>query len=122
MATCLNGDLPAEGDLGTAVAPLNSYGSERAEGVRRGNGGSGLLDPDSLGSQLLPKLGEELIFKGGQPVLCGKDLIFQLLQFLGDVALAVGKGLLADLVRRYLIHKGLGNFDIIAEDTVKSDF
>ena len=47
--------------------------------VRGGYGGGSQLDPGSLFGKVLPKLGENLVFQGGEPVLGGEDLVFQLL-------------------------------------------
>ena len=69
---------------------------------------------------MLPKPGEDLIFQGGEPVFGGKHLVFQLLQLLGDVTLAVSKGLLADVACGHLVDEGFGNFNIIAEDPVEA--
>ena len=120
VPSALDGNFPSQGDFRTAVAPLNRHGGEAAQGVRSGHGGGGLLHPGGLLGKIFPQLGENLIFQGGEPVLGGEHLVFQLLQFLGDVAFAVGQGLLADVVFRHLVDKGLGYFNIISEHPVEA--
>ena len=44
-----------------------------------------------------------------------------ILQLLGDVPLAIAKGLLADVAVRHLGEVGLGDLDVIAEYFVKAD-
>ena len=120
MAAVFDGDLPSQSDLRTAIAPLHSNGGKAAQRVRGGHGGSGLLHPGGLLGKVFPKLGEDLVFQRGEPVFGGKHLIFQLLQLLGDVALAVGKGLLADIICGHLVDKGLGHLNIITEYPVEA--
>ena len=48
--------------------------------------------------------------------------MLQFLQLLGDVALAVHQGLLADVVCRDLVPEGVGDLDVVAEDLVVPDF
>ena len=120
MAAVFNGNFPPQGDLRTAIAPLHSNGGKAAQGVCGGHGGGSLLHPGGLLGKVLPKLGENLVFQGGEPVFGGKHLIFQLFQLLGDVALAVGKGLLADIIRGHLVDKGLGHLNIITEYPVEA--
>ena len=122
MAAVFNGNFPPQGDFRAAVAPLHSHGGKAAQGVRSGYGGGGLLHPGGLLGKVFPKLGENLVFQSGEPVFGGKHLIFQLLQLLGDVALAVGKGLLADIICGYLVDKGLGHLNIITEYPVEAHF
>ena len=120
MAAIGNGDFPAQGDFRAAVATLHRHGCQGAQGVRRGNGSRCGLHPAGCGCQGLPQLGKNLVFQGGEPVLGGKYLVFQFFQLLGDVAFTVGKGLLADIVCGHLIHKGLGNLDVVAENPVEA--
>ena len=122
MAAIFDGDLPSQSDLRAAITPLHRHGGKAAQGVCGGHGGGGLLHPGGLLGKVLPKLGENLVFQGGEPVFGGKHLIFQLLQLLGDVALAVGKGLLADIICGYLVDKGLGHLNIITEYPVEAHF
>ena len=122
MTAVFNGNFPPQCDFRAAVAPLHRHGGEAAQRVRGGYGGGGLLHPGGLLGKVLPKLGEDLVFQRGEPVLGGKYLIFQLFQLLGDVALAVGEGLLADVIRGHLIDKGLGYLNIITEYPVEAHF
>ena len=120
MPSVHNGNLPAQGDLRAAVAPLDSHGGERAQRIRRGHGGGSLLHPGRLLGEVFPQLGENLVFQSGEPVLGGEHLVFQLLQLLGDVAFAVGQGLLADVVGGNLVHEGFGYLNIITKYPVEA--
>ena len=120
MPSVSDGNLPTQGDFRTAIAPLNGHGGQGAQHIRRRHGLSRQLNSGSLLSQVLPEPGEDLIFQGGEPIFGGEHLVFQLLQLLGDVTLAVGKGLLADVACGHLVDEGFGNFNIIAEDPVKA--
>ena len=120
MTAVGDGNFLPQRDLRTAVAPLNGHGSQTAQGIGGSHRSGGLLHPRCLLGKMLPELGKDLVFQCRQPILGGEYLIFQLLQLLGDVALAVGKGLLADVVFRHLIHKGLGYLNIIAEYPVEA--
>ena len=117
-----DGNFRSQADFRAAVAPLHRHSSQGAQRIRRRHRRGGLLNPGSLPGQLLPQGGKDLIFQSRQPVLGGEHLVFQLFQLLGDVALAVCKGLLADVICRHLVHKGLGNLNIVAEHPVKAHF
>ena len=120
MAAIGDGDFRSQADLRAAVATLNGHVGQRAEGIRGGHGSGGLLHGGGLTGKVLPELLEDLVFQGCQPVFGGENLGFQVFQLLGDVALAVGQGLLADVGGGHLVHKGFADFDIIAEDPVKA--
>ena len=121
MASVGNGNLVIQGNFRAAVIPLYGNGSQRAQGIYRGHSGSSKLDSCRLTGQVFPQLGKNLIFQGSQAIPGTQDLVFQLLQLGGDVTLAVGQGLLADVVHGHLIRKGLGNFDVITENPVIAD-
>ena len=50
-----------------------------------------------------------------------EDLAFQLLEFLGDVALAAGERLLADVGLRHQIFVAVADLDEITKDVVVAD-
>ena len=77
MTACFNRDFAAQCDFRTAVSPLYSYGSEAAQRIGGSHGGGGQLYPGSLFCQVFPKLGENLVFQGGESVLGGEYLVFQ---------------------------------------------
>ena len=118
MPSVHDGDLAAQGDFWAAVATLDSNRCQGTQSIGGGNCGCGKLDAYRLLCQVLSQSGEDLIFQGGQPLLGGEYLVFQILQLLGDVALAVGEGLLADVMLRHLVGQGFGHLDIVAEDPV----
>ena len=55
-------------------------------------------------------------------LLRAEDFLLVLLQFLSDVTLGVGQGLLADPLRRHLVLMRIGDFEIIAEHIVVAHF
>ena len=122
MPSVGDGNFPPEGNFRAAVAPLHRNSGEGTQHVGGGYRLSGKLHPGCLLGQVFPEPGENLVFQCRQPVFRGEHLIFQLFQLLGDVAFAVGKGLLTDVGFRHLIHKGLGYFNIIAKYSVKAHF
>ena len=122
VAAAVDLDDPGLVHLRAAVAVPDSDFREGAEGVQLRHGGGAGLDAGGLGGHLLAELGEELILQGGGPVGGGEDGVLQFLQLLGDVALAVHQGLLADVVRRDLLPEGVGDLDVVAEDLVVPDF
>ena len=122
MPSIGDGNFPPQRDFRAAVAPLHRHGSKGAQHVCRGYRLGCQLHPGRLLGKVLPKLGENLIFQRRQPVLGSQHLIFQFFQLLRDVPLTVCQGLLADVGVRHLIHKGLGDLNIVAEHPVKAHF
>ena len=61
MAAGLNGNLVAQSDLRTAVAPLNGNGCQAAQGIRSSDSGGGLLDPGGLLCQIFSQLLENQV-------------------------------------------------------------
>ena len=51
-----------------------------------------------------------------------QNAVFQVFQLLGDVALATGQGLLADVVLRHLVFIAVGHLDVVAEHPVIAGF
>ena len=71
-----------------------------------------------MGPHLLPQGGEQVVLQGDHPVAGGEDGVLQVLQLLGDEPLAVGQGLLADVVGGDLVVVGAADLDVVAEDLV----
>ena len=57
-------------------------------------------------------------FNSVDAVFGRKNLLFVLLEFLGDVTLRVHQRLLTDPFRRHLVAEGVANFDIVTEYVV----
>ncbi len=106
---------------GAAVVVLHRHGGKGAKSVDLGHGGGGLLDAGHLGGHLEPQISEQLKFQGGHPVGGGEDVALQVLQLLGDVALAVHQRLLADIGLRHQLLEGVGHLDVVAEHLVVAD-
>ena len=107
--------------VGAAVVVPHRHHGKGGEGVDLRHRRGGLLDAGGLGGDPLAQLGEQLVLQGHHPVRGGQNLLLQVLQFLGDVPLAVHQGLLTDVGVRHLVLKGVGYLDIVAEDLVVAD-
>ena len=103
------------------VVVVDRHGGEGAQGVGLRHSGCRSLDAGGLGGDILPQLGEQLVFQRHRPVGGGEDLMLQVLQLLGDVPLAVHQGLLADVGIRHLVLEGVGNLNIIAKNFIITD-
>ncbi len=73
------------------------------------------------GDERLTNAEEEFIFKLHQALLRAGDGLLQFLEFRRDVALGVGKRLLALVAIRHEMLVGFGHIDIIAEHAVIAD-
>ena len=67
-------------------------------------------------------VGIDALFDDEHLLLGAEDLLFVLLQLLGDIAFGVGQRLLADPRLRHLLLMGVAHLDIVAEDVVVADF
>ena len=121
MASIGNGNFVTQGHFRTAVATLQCHSGQAAQGVCGCHSGGCNLHAGGLLGQIFPQFGENLVFQRSQPILGGEHLGFQILQFLGDVALAVCQRLLANIVTGHLIHEGFGYLDVIAKYPVESN-
>ena len=65
---------------------------------------------------------EEFSLQGEYLILSPQDLLFVLLQLLGDIALCLGQCLLAHPLLRHQVFIGVAHFKVIAEDIVVADF
>ena len=97
---------------------MHRHGGKAAQHVQLGDGLRGLLDAGGFGRHGLPQLGEKLIFERDDAVLGREDGALELLELLGDVALAGGERLLADIGIGDEAQLSLGDFDVIAEHAV----
>ena len=106
---------------GAAVVVLHRHGGKGAKRIQLGDKGRGQLHTGDGLRQPGAQGGEQLVLQRGVPVLGGEHVVLQILQLLGDVALAVDQRLLADIVGGHLILEGIGYLDIIAEYLVVAD-
>ena len=113
-----DGNLAREVDLGPAVVVMYGHSRIRAQNVELRHGLRRGLYARGLRGKLGAKLHEQLIFQARQPVFGRQDGVFQLLQLFGDVALARGERLLADVAVGHERKLPLGDFDIVAEHAV----
>ena len=61
------------------------------------------------------------MFQHQQPLVGAEDLVFQLLEFGGDVPFAGGQGLFAGEAVRHAAHIAAADLDVIAEHLVEAD-
>ncbi len=107
---------------GPHVAILQRRPGEAGEAVHLGEGAGGFLHVRNFRTNFRfhrlvnPKLQFLGLFAGGE----GFRLKF--FQLRRDVALRIDQGLLADIVRRDGEFVGVGNFEIVAEYVIESDF
>ena len=64
---------------------------------------------------------EQFVFEFDAAFLGAEDFAFHLLQLRGDEPLAVGDGLLADVMRGHFVEVGPGDLDVVAEDGIEAD-
>ena len=103
------------------VAVSRRHLGEGGEGVEGAHRRRRRRDPGAGGRHPLPQAGEVLLLEGDLAPLGGQDLLLQLLDLGGDVALGVDQGLLADVVVRHPVLLRLGDLDVVAEDLVVAD-
>ncbi len=117
-------DFEAAGDFegGASVAEFLRGFGEGGEGIERGDGGGGALERIEVVGDVAAELQEEFEFELAGAFLGAEDFVFHFLEGGGDVALAVGHGLLAGVIVRDLGEVGTGDLDEVAEDVVKLDF
>ena len=111
-------DLIGQVYLRANVAIVHCHLRQRAEYIHLCHHLAGQLHPGRIFGNIIPQSGKNLIFQRGNAILCPQNGSFQLFELLGNIALAVGKGLLPDVVLRHLPLIGLGNFNIVAEHPV----
>ena len=87
-------------------------------GYRKGRA----LDAQQLGGDGFQQVGKQLVFQYQQALVCAKDLVFQLFQFRGNVALPCCQGLLADKGIRYAGRIAAADLNIVAEHFIETYF
>ena len=77
-----------------------------------------LLDGDDAVLDVGDQVGVQAGFNLVDAAFRRDDLLLVFLQFLGDIALRIDQGLLADPFRGNLVLEGVADFDIVAENVV----
>jgi hypothetical protein len=109
------------GDLRADVpVPLGGLRQRREHVEEREEPGVPLDRLDGLGDRH-PELGEELALELGDLLLGREDLLLELLELLGDVALGVDEGLLPDPRGRHLLLVRVRDLEVVPEDLVVGD-
>ena len=80
-----------------------------------------VLDGNKLRPHLLAQLRENMILERRDLLLRSEDLRLEVLQLLGDEALRIREGLLADVALGYLVAPAVAHLDVVAEDLVVAD-
>ena len=118
MAAVLDGDGITIVDVGADVLVAGGHGGQGLEAVQLGEQAGGTAHSCLPLGHEIADLVEQLILQGAELVLRAQDGGLHVLQLLGDVALVVGEGLLADVGIGHHVHEGLGDLDVVAEDLV----
>ena len=110
------------GDDGHDVVVLFRKRRKGAEHVRlRERGGVALNAAERLG-HAFAHLAEQLVFEPGKLLGSAHDLVFEFLEFSGDIPFAVRQGLLADIALRRHADIGFRDLYVIAENLVVAYF
>ena len=121
MTAFHNGQLVAVVHNGAAVVVLGRHLRQRRQHIQLGDGIGRPLDAVQLGADGLQQLSKKAVFQRDETLVGTEDLAFQLLEFLGDVALAAGERLLADVGLRHQIFVAVADLDEVAKDVVVAD-
>ena len=121
VAALLEQNLPVEIDHRPGIAVVHGDLRKGKQDVEAGHCTRCLLNPVELGGHGLANLVKELVFQLDGAVVRAKDAPLQLLELRRDVALAIGEGLLAYVLRGRLVLIGVGDLDVIAEHAVIAD-
>ena len=109
-------------DVRTAIAEKPRCLGKRGEHVELRERGSGLLNRGELGDHRLAHAKKQFVFEFDAALVRAEDLALHLLQLRRDESLAIGDGLLADVMRRCFVEVGLRHLDVVAEYGVETHF
>ena len=107
---------------GAAVVVFRSDLRQRSQYIQLSNGIGGALDTIQLCTDAFQQFVKQAAFQRDEPLVCAKDLAFQLLQLLRDVTFAGGEGLLADVGLRHKVLVGVAYLNKVAKHMVIADF
>ena len=108
-------------DDGTHVAVLAGTLSEGEQAIELGEERGVILYGRDEGCEGRDELFEELGFEAEDAFLRTHNLVFVLLEFLGDVTLGLGQRLLANPVLRHLIAVRITHLEVVAKHVVVAD-
>ncbi len=105
-------------DFGPAVVLPAGNICQGQEDIQPGQGPGGLLQLRQMSRHLGTDGREELVFQEFSLLVGTQDLVFLLLQFLGNETLGIDQGLLPDKMFRDFIQLASGYLVVVAEDPV----
>ena len=117
-----NGQYIAVVHHGAAVVVFCRHLCQCSQYIQLGDGIGGALDAVQLCADAFQQFVEQAALQRDKTLVRAKDLAFQLLQLLRDVALAGGEGLLADIGLRHKVFVGVADLDEVAEYMVIANF
>ena len=121
MAAVLEIDAPVHCDGRARIVVFDRNGRKRREHVELRDRLRRLLDARELVGDRAPHVLEQLRFHRDRLVVRAENAVLELLQLLRDVALAVCKRLLADVMLRRFVLEGVRDLKVIAENAVEAD-
>ena len=111
-------DGAAGGEFRPDVAEGAGGFGQAGEGVDLGDTAGGMLEGGQFGENGGAKLAEDFGFEGAGAFVAAEDTAFHFLQFGGDKALRVGRGLLSRVVTGDRSEVGFGHFEVVAENGI----
>lgn len=120
VATLPDEQLAALVHCGADIVVVHRHLGQRREHIQLRHRAGGGLDAAKLRRKVAQQLLKEFALQHQQPLAGAQDLVFQVFQILGDVALGIGQRLLAHKVRGHLIGEGFADLDVIAEHPVEA--
>ena len=121
MTTVLNDDLIALCNFGAHVFVFGGNNRQGAVSIQFGKKCRRFLNANTLFCYKGTHLLEELVLKRHGAILGTENGGFHLLELGGDVTLAIGKRLLANIILGHLVHKGFGNLNVVTKHSVVAD-
>ena len=121
VPTVLDVDNAVHRDFGLCVVVFKACLREAAKRVNLRQRNRGFLDFVQLCADKITDFRENALLECKQTLVRRENLALDFFQLLGDVTLAVGESLLADIILGNLVLEAVGNLDVIAENAVVSD-
>ena len=122
MAACGDVEGVTRGDEGAAVIAAQGDPGEVLQHIKGGDGSGEVLERGVVGGDVEAQFLKEFVFKLAGAFIGVEDAGLHFFKFGSDETLAGGDGLFADVIGRYKMEIGFGDFDVVAEDFVVADF
>jgi len=122
MSALFHVQLAVCADFRAAVIVLFCNMGKIEQAVKPGNEQGCGMDAGMFFSHSLPDFIEDFIFKCNSAIFRIQNLAFKILQFIGDITLCIYQSLFADIIRGNFFRMRSGNFKVITENLVVSDF